>query len=42
MYLLATITLKVNAFCAYAQFPALLPFLNAFWKSCFVGVFITA
>jgi hypothetical protein len=32
--LLATVTLKVFPFRAYAPFPAILPFFNASWKSC--------
>jgi hypothetical protein len=36
--LLATITLEVVPFRAYAPFPALLPFLNASWKSCWEDV----
>jgi hypothetical protein len=40
--LLATITLKVVLFHVYAPFPALLPFLNASWKSWSVRVFNTA
>jgi hypothetical protein len=36
---LATITLEVVPFHTYAPFPALLPFLNASWKSCSVRVF---
>jgi hypothetical protein len=40
--LLAIITLELVPFRAYAPFPALLLFLNAFWKACCVGVFITA
>jgi hypothetical protein len=39
---LATITLEVAPFLAYAPFPALLLFLNATWKSCSVRVFSTA
>jgi hypothetical protein len=34
--LLATITLEVVPFHAYAPFPVILPFLNASWKSCSV------
>jgi hypothetical protein len=40
--LLATTTLGVVPFHAYALFPALLPFLNASWKSCSVKLFGTA
>jgi hypothetical protein len=40
--LLATITLEVVTFHAYAPFPVLLPCLNATWKSCSVRVFSTA
>jgi hypothetical protein len=41
--LLATITLEVFQFRAYAPFPALMPFLSASWKSCSVmKVFSTA
>jgi hypothetical protein len=41
--LLATITLEVVLFCAYAPFPAFLcQFLNASWKSCSIRVFSTA
>jgi hypothetical protein len=40
--LLATVTLEVIPIHIYALFPALLPFLNASWKSCSVVVFITA
>jgi hypothetical protein len=40
--LLTTITLKIAPFHAYAQFPALLPVLNASWKLCSVRVFRTA
>jgi hypothetical protein len=39
--LLSTINFGVVPFLAYALFPALLPFLNASWKSCFVGMFST-
>jgi hypothetical protein len=38
---MATITLKVVPFHAYAPFPALCHFLNASWKLCSVGVFST-
>jgi hypothetical protein len=40
--LLATITLQVVPFHVHAPFPALLPFLNASWKLCYVRVFNTA
>jgi hypothetical protein len=40
--LLAIISLEAVLFGAYAPFPALLPFLNAFWKSCSVRMFSTA
>jgi hypothetical protein len=32
---------EVVLFCSYAQFPALLPVLNASWKSCSMRVFST-
>jgi hypothetical protein len=32
---------RTSPFCAYAPSPVLLPFLNASWKSCPVGVFST-
>jgi hypothetical protein len=37
--LLAAITLEVIPFRVYAPLSAVLPFLNASWKSCSVGVF---
>jgi hypothetical protein len=40
--LLATITLEVLTSRAYAEYPVLLPFLNASWKSCSVRVYGTA
>jgi hypothetical protein len=40
--LLATITLEVVPFRAYAPFPALCHFLNAFWNPCCMRVFSTA
>jgi hypothetical protein len=40
--LLATIALEVDPTHAYAPFPALLPSLNASWKSCSVRVFSIA
>jgi hypothetical protein len=40
--LLATIALAVVSFHTDAPIPALLPFLNASWKSCSVRMFSTA
>jgi hypothetical protein len=40
--LLAIITLESVTFRSYGKFPALLPFLNASWKSCSVRTFCSA
>jgi hypothetical protein len=41
MCLLATITLKVDYFCTYARFPALLPFYKCILELIFWTVFST-